>query len=135
MSNTGPTNNDFELINLNSESLHYLHPTPTPTAKPEISQDGRRATLVTKKGSDWWHTPERDSQDGLVWGRWMDLGEGGFEVRVKASIAHRDRVCHPFHSHLPHSQSQSQVPLYHTFSMSTYLIRSLSDLWWGGNVS
>lgn len=86
---------DFELVNLN-EDLHYLHPTPTSSpTPPTVSQDGRRATLMTKDGSDWWHTPERDSQDGLAWGKWMELDERGFEVRVKASIAHRERVCHP----------------------------------------
>ena len=79
------------------QDLHYLHPTSTSTSTstspPKTSDDGRRVTLINANGSDWWHTPERDSQDGLAWGKWIDLGEEGFEVRVKASIEHKDRVC------------------------------------------
>lgn len=87
---------EFELIKLDSPSLRYLHPHPTPTgptpAPPKISEDGKRGVLITAPGSDWWHTPERDSQDGLAWGKWVGLDNGGFEVRVKASIDHQKRV-------------------------------------------
>lgn len=83
---------EFKPIPLNSPSLHYLHPTPTPTAPPSTSPDGQSATITTAKNSDWWHTPERDSQDGLAWGQWVDLSVEGFELQVKASIKERNRV-------------------------------------------
>jgi hypothetical protein len=47
--------------------------------------------LKTAPGTDWWHTTDRDSQDGLAFGKWVDVGEG-FEVKVKASIEVKERV-------------------------------------------
>jgi hypothetical protein len=69
------------------DSLSYLHPTdhPAPTIK------GDQCVLKTAPGTDWWHTLDRDSQDGVAWGTWKDIGEG-FEVRVKASIKEIERV-------------------------------------------
>lgn len=80
----------FQPIALDSPSLHYLHPTSAPP--PTCSKDGTSAVLLTAPKSDWWHTPSRDSQDGLAWGSWVDLKDEGFELRVKAGIKHQNRV-------------------------------------------
>lgn len=84
----------FKSISFDSPSLHWLHPPPTSASQaPPVSNDnGHSATILTGEGTDWWHTPERDSQDGLAWGQWVALGEEGFEVRVKASIKEKNRV-------------------------------------------
>ena len=70
------------------DSLAYLHPTSHP--KPSI--EGDRCILKTAPGTDWWHTVDRDSQDGVAWGQWVKVGDG-LEVRVKASIKEIERVC------------------------------------------
>jgi hypothetical protein len=67
--------------------LSYLHP----TSHPAPSVEGDKCILKTVSGTDWWHTLDRDSQDGVAWGKWMDVGDG-FEVRVKASIKEIERV-------------------------------------------
>jgi len=69
------------------DSLAYLHPTSHP--KPSI--EGDRCILKTAAGTDWWHTVDRDSQDGVAWGTWVKIGDG-LEVRVKASIKEIERV-------------------------------------------
>jgi hypothetical protein len=72
------------------DSSAYLHPTSHP--KPSI--EGDRCILQTAPGTDWWHTTDRDSQDGVAWGQWVDIGDG-LEVRVKAAIKEIERVCPP----------------------------------------
>jgi len=70
-------------------NLSYLHPTSHPA--PKVEDDGKKCVLRTGPGTDWWHTLDRDSQDGPAWGVWKDIGHG-FEVRVKASIKEVERV-------------------------------------------
>lgn len=71
------------------ESLSYLN--PTSHSKPSI--EGNKCILKTVSGTDWWHTIDRDSQDGVAWGKWVDVGDGeGLEVRVKACIKEIERV-------------------------------------------
>jgi hypothetical protein len=69
------------------ESLQYLH--PTSHDPPRIEDE--KCVLKTASGTDWWHTTDRDSQDGLAYGKWVQVGDG-FEVRVKASIEVKERV-------------------------------------------
>ena len=71
------------------ESLQYLNPTQSPP--PTFNND--KCVLKTVPGTDWWHTTERDSQDGLAWGKWVEVGNG-FEVKVKAKVEVTERVCH-----------------------------------------
>lgn len=54
--------------------------------------EGDKCILKTAPGTDWWHTVDRDSQDGVAWGTWVGVGDG-LEVRVKASIKEIERVC------------------------------------------
>ena len=70
------------------ESLQYLN--PTQSSPPTINND--KCVLKTVPGTDWWHTTERDSQDGLTWGKWVEVGNG-FEVKVKAKVEVTERVC------------------------------------------
>lgn len=70
------------------ESLQYLTPTQSP---PPTIKNGK-CVLKTVPGTDWWHTTERDSQDGLAWGKWVEVGSG-FEVKVKAKVEVTERVC------------------------------------------
>jgi hypothetical protein len=70
------------------DTLKYLHP----TSHPEPSIEEGRCILKTSPGTDWWHTLDRDSQDGVVWGKWVEVGDG-LEVRVKACIKEIERVC------------------------------------------
>jgi len=78
----------FKSIPFNS--LEYLHNTSHPAPLVE----GDKCILKTAPGTDWWHTTDRDSQDGVAWGKWVEVRDG-LEVRVKASIKEIERVCPP----------------------------------------
>lgn len=62
---------------------------PSPTTPLDIKDD--QLVLTTNKGTDWWHTLERDSQDGVVYGFEVDATKG-LEISVELDIAHKDRV-------------------------------------------
>jgi hypothetical protein len=78
-------------------TLSYLH--PTDLDPPSISEGGGKCIIKTAKNTDWWHTLDRDSQDGLAWGKWVDIGEG-LEVQVKASIDNINRVSLSLYSNI-----------------------------------
>jgi hypothetical protein len=84
----------FRQIPFNSPQFLYLSESSASDNKPQISEDGSKCTIITKKETDWWHTPDRDSRDGLVWGFWHDIkdDEGGFEMRVGCEIAQEVKV-------------------------------------------
>jgi hypothetical protein len=81
----------FTPLPFSDPSMAYLHPDSS-SPDPKINEKGDGCSLVTKKNTDWWHTLERDSQDGLAWGKWVDIGKG-IEVQVKAEIKEVNRVC------------------------------------------
>jgi len=82
---------EFTSIPFSDPSLAYLH--PETVSAPKVSEGGKGCTIITKRG-DWWHTLDRDSQDGLAFGKWVDIKEG-LEVRVKAEIKEVNRVSAP----------------------------------------
>lgn len=84
------TTKNFEAIRFDSTDLHYLHPTTLP--KPTTDEGGRKVTLIAAKDTNWWHTPDCDAQDALAWGKWAELNDEGFEVRVMANLIHRNQV-------------------------------------------
>lgn len=64
---------------------------PKPDTPLNIADD--KLVLTTNKGTDWWHTLERNSQDGVVYGFEVDVSKG-IEISVELDIAHKDRVSH-----------------------------------------
>jgi len=62
---------------------------PKPDTPLNIADD--KLVLTTNKGTDWWHTLERNSQDGVVYGFEVDVSKG-IEISVELDIAHKDRV-------------------------------------------
>lgn len=62
---------------------------PAPHTPPDITDD--KLVMSTNKGTDWWHTLERNSRDGVVYGFEVDVSKG-VEISVELDIAHKDRV-------------------------------------------
>ncbi|WVW81872.1 hypothetical protein I302_103870 [Kwoniella bestiolae CBS 10118] len=56
------------------------------THKPTISKDGNEIRFPTEAGTDWWRTPEVDSQNGLVYGYDQAIGKEGLEISVDVDV-------------------------------------------------
>ncbi|WWC99180.1 hypothetical protein V866_006075 [Kwoniella sp. B9012] len=56
------------------------------THAPTISEDGVEIRFPTEAGTDWWRTPERDSQDGLMYGFEQEIGKEGIEISVDVHV-------------------------------------------------